>query len=246
MSVELGSQYEPRELVPEFTEGVVFSSDLDGVVFDAPFPFKTYLDLVTGKFHLSNPLEDEGVVASLGVSAVDRIRQPYVAANTYFHGKRPVKSDVAAGISNLGKIVEDFPGIRTIALTGREGRYKYEMTKNRLEEGTNSFFGEDIFTSPGVGSSRWKEWVALKMVEDGKFFIHVDDDLKAALRIARVSDYYPNSTHVYLINNKSNSPKLLKKAGIILPDNVERVANFNDAVLLFGQLVSNRGLARAI
>ncbi len=79
-----------------------------------------------------------------------------------------------------------------------------------------------ILNPRGSASLHKARQVLLKRIEGFGAIVCVEDDLKAALRLSPVAD------QVYLLNNSTNDSRLLKRCGIGLPGNIERVNSLTE------------------
>ena len=109
------------------------------------------------------------------------------------------------------------------------------MTQQRLLQSGHIEYFTDLHLNQGRSSSGWKESVVKGLTEGGLNVVHIDDDLRAGLCVARVNDEYPDEERVlvYMMRNISNHPRLLRRAGVQAPDNLVFVQSFREAATDF-------------
>lgn len=208
------------------------ATDLDGVHFLAPPPMKTARRLLSGNFELP---------------PVPPIEAPY----QFFPGKRglsklpvllshiprPIKRGAKEGMDRFREIGQEYNRrIELVALSGRQ-RELHRFTAWRLERHGYRF--DDMYLSIATSSSAWKEHIVRSI--EGKVVV-LEDDLTMGLRADRVNRDYPvddPKVLVYLFNNISNHPLLLRRARVVLPENVIRVSTVNEAAFDFENRVAN-------
>lgn len=82
------------------------------------------------------------------------------------------------------------------------------------------------------------------LTEQGHNVVHVDDDPKAALCVARVDEMYPyeNRVLVFLMRNLGSHPWLIKRSYGELPANVVPVRSFHDASFIFAKHLAQNAI----
>lgn len=205
---------------------LVFTNDLDGVHFVALPPLKTGMDLLRGRFK----------IPSLGQEV-----HPYTNGNKTIealswlsHRFRPYRREAATGIE-MFRLAAELYGreMRVAVLSGRQG-ILHQLTIGRLKKAGKLQLFEDVYLNKAESSSGWKEATVQKLLEAGNSVVHIDDDLRPALRIARLDSQEDESrVLVYLLRNFSSRDWLLRRAGLVLPPNVVRVDSFRDAGIDF-------------
>ncbi len=205
-------------------ERIIFTNDLDGVHFMAPPPIKTAVSLLRGKFEIP-PSGQELQPFVNGSRLAD-------GASWIFHKFRPYKRDSLIGLQMFADAARAYDReLRIAILSGRQG-VLHQLTTQKLERSGRTHLFHDIFLNESDSSSGWKEATVRRLLEEGNSVIHIDDDLKPALRVARLDSA---RLLVYLVKNISNSPMLLRRAGVELPENVVRVRDFREAGIDFAR-----------
>lgn len=213
--------------MPTAERGIVFTNDLDGVHFKAPPPLKTTLSLLRGNFSLPEIGKPIGEFTP-GEGWRGAIFSKW---SILFHQMRPTKGDALKGLEAFRQAAEIHQRqLRVAALSGRE-RDKHDMTRRKLQHSGHERYFTDLYLNQGRSSIGWKESVVRQLIEEGLNVVHIDDDLRAGLCIARINEQYAGEPRVlvYVLRNLSNHPRLLKKAGIRLPNNLLIVRSFKEA-----------------
>ena len=213
-------------------EQITIATDLDGVQFLAPPPWKTAKRLLKGNYTL--PL----VVSS------DEEQYQYFAGKQELakvlvllsHVPRPFKHGAVEAMERFRAIGQEYDRrIQEVALSGRQGEL-HRFTAWRLER--KGYHFDDMHFSLATSSSAWKEYIV--RTTDGKVVL-LEDDLTAGLRAERVNLDYPEDDPkvlVYLFRNISNHPRLLRRGGVVLPETVIPVSTINQAADDFGRRVA--------
>jgi len=219
---------------------LVFTNDLDGVHFKALPPAKTTLRLLGRNIELPE-----------ANSTIEKYNLPegwkgivFSKWSLFCHRLSPVNKSALEGLEMFRKAAEEHERqLKIAALSGRE-IYKHEMTRQRLLKSGHMKYFKDLYLNQGRSSSIWKESVARQLTQDGLNVVHIDDDLRSGLCVARVSDDYPGEQRVlvYIIRNISNHPRLLRRAGIEIPNNLLFVHSFKEAAVDFSARLQNRAI----
>jgi hypothetical protein len=209
-------------------EKIVFTNDLDGVHFVAPPPAKTALSLLRGKLSIPEIGQEP--------SPFQRGNRIVEGASWVSHRFRPLRKDAMVGLEMFVNAARAYDReMRVAILSGRQG-VLHTLTNRRLERAKRMEFFHDVYLNESDSSSGWKEATVHRLLEEGNSVVHIDDDLRPALRIARLDENIDNPrVLVYLLKNLSNHPSLLKRAGVELPVNVVQVRDFRDAGIDFSQ-----------
>lgn len=213
--------------MPSIERGLVFTNDLDGVHFKAPIPFKTTLRFLRGDCSLppKNRPVGEYQLAN-GLLGIVSSRW-----SIFFHQIRPINKDALAGLELFRQVTEAYQRqLQIAALSGRE-KDKHVMTEVRLQQTGHMQYFNRLFLNPGNSSASWKETVTRQLIQEGLNVIHIDDDLRAGLCVARVNGQSENEAkvQVYVLRNLSNHPRLLSRAKVQIPDNLVFVTSFQEA-----------------
>ncbi len=206
---------------------IAFSHDLDGVHFIfAPPPVNTALMLVRGRFELPPPLS--------GPPNGEFCDTPLIRFGnkmaSIIHGSRPVRPGSVQTINGINEIAANTGRVVDHYILSGRGPSLHQMTQSRLRQVGLLELMTDTLLNQSKSSSGWKEWQIRQLLGKGyRTTVHVDDDLKPVLRIARLSD----NSLCYLMKNLSNSPILLRRAGINLPRNVIMISGFSDLLADF-------------
>lgn len=210
---------------------IAFTHDMDGVHFlFAPPPVKTAFLLIRGRFQLPPPLTES---PSENLCDIPSSRLSLRIA-TLAHQSRPLRPNSIQTIDEINTIVcRHNRQIRHIVLSGR-GPSLHEMTEMRLRNtGLKDKIPESRLNQ-SKSASGWKEWQVSRLLSEGyKTVIHIDDDLRPAMRIARLGD----NTLCYLVKNISNSPPLLRRGKVELPANIVPISSFQALVSDFNDRI---------
>lgn len=219
--------------MPTSERGIVFTNDLDGVHFKAPIPLKTTLRLL----RKDNSLPEVGSPVGDYTLPEGWKGMLFSRWSIFFHQIRPINRDALEGLAIFRQAAEEHQ--RQLAIAALSGREldKHAMTQQRLLQTGHMEHFTDLHLNQGKSSSGWKESVVRNLTEGGLNVVHIDDDLRAGLCIARVNDEYPDEERVlvYMMRNLSNHPRLLRRAGIETPDNLVFVHSFREAAVDFSQ-----------
>ncbi len=156
------------------------------------------------------------------------------ALNIWFHTNRKLTDSSEEGLWQLADLRDTFrsKNISIEILSGRQP-YLHALTRRQLLSRVQNGFFDGVRLNTTDSSTGFKELQSISEVERGRSVVLMEDDVRAALRVARVQDLCTSdqSVAVYLLNNLSNHPLLLRRAGVILPENVRRVSTFNQAAI---------------
>jgi hypothetical protein len=219
---------------------IVFTNDLDGVHFKVPPPFNTAQQLLRRRLTLP---ETDATFEKHNLP--DRSGSFLFNKWTIFcHKISPVNKEALAGLEIFRQTAEENNRqLKIAALSGRE-KYKHPMTKKRLSKSGHMEFFSDLHLNQGGHSYAWKESVVKGLIEEGLSVVHIDDDLRSGLSVARVNEDYPDEERVfvYMLRNISNGPKLLKWSKVEIPSNMMFVRSFKEAASDFSERLVNRKL----
>lgn len=209
---------------------IVFTNDLDGVHFYGPPPWPTLKRLWKKNFVLS----EAGLPVGEYVRGTSWSAVLYQKLSYFFHYIRPLKKDTLTSLAQFKSIAQIHNRTLLFAvLSGRE-KDKHEMTKRRLlESGYMEYFTKLYLNlNEGKYADRWKESVVRDLVQKDFNVVHIDDDLWAGLSVARVQEEFPNEkrVYVYILKNVSNNDYLLKRANVVIPENLVFMKNFEEAI----------------
>lgn len=204
----------------EFKEKALITNDLDGVHFWAPFPWHTFVALLTRTFTAPSPeVELQEYQAPTGFWAMLALNLNYL-----FHDLRPVNRQSRAGLKRLLNLFSESQiEAKAVALSGREVPLHRMTTRKLNRHGYQGLLAEHQLNL-ATSSSGWKAAKIHEQNQPDQQIIHIDDDLKAALKIVAVNP----DAWVYLLKNFSNRQWLLRWAGVTLPENVVPVRNFSE------------------
>lgn len=202
---------------------IVVSHDWDGIL-SAGDPYKTNQKLKKGKYVV--PLETEEIEPKESNEAFYRLALQFF--NLYFHRIRPIFQEARDGLAILKDLQANTPEDIKISLAVLSGRelYLHDMSRTKLRRTLPNIF-DDIYLNERYNSAAWKELKVREAVAQHKIVIHIEDDLEAALRVARVS---PDYVRVYLLKNKFYTPDFFAKNHIQLPKNIFLVDSYSQAV----------------
>ncbi len=219
----------------DFEGGITFTNDVDGVHIRGPWPFHTLIELLTKHFELPNE-NSELEPYFYGSGLLYELTTNF---KIVFHAVRPRRKGAREGLAKL-KAIADEEGINveSIVLSGRE-RPLHSLTRKQLQRSgyhsaENPLFDHYVLNET-TSSSGWKAERIRSFVKSGRFVIHLEDDLRAALSVARIGP----QVLVYLLANPSNHPTLIKHAGVELPTNVKLVKSFDEIVSDFQNLLNS-------
>lgn len=206
---------------------ITFTNDLDGVHFKALPSMRAMRRLWQGETALpemGRPIEEFSIKEGLKGAI-------YSNWSILLHQLRPSNAEALAGLALFKEAAEQYERkLGFAALSGRE-KDKHPMTRKRLEATGRMEFFSDLYLNEGVSSTSWKESIVRNLTQQDFNVVHIDDDIRAGLCIARVDEEYPdeNRVLVYILKNVSNHPRLLARSGISIPTNVKFVQKFHDA-----------------
>ncbi len=209
--------------------GIVFTNDLDGVHFKAPPPFRTAIRIARHA-PLPKPNGEIGEYLPHGIKEIALSR-----LSVYMHSRRSVNKVALEGLGLFKEIAErNQRDLKFAALSGREPD-KHAMTEDRLRKSGHMDYFTDLFLNQGSRGIPWKESVIKGLLEKGQKVVHIDDDPRAGICIARIDG---DNVLVYLTRNLSTHPTLLKRFMGELPPNLVLVRNFREAAIDFSQRLS--------
>jgi hypothetical protein len=207
-----------------YPETIYATNDLDGVHFKAPVPVNSALTLLRG--HELVPSTSPELKLKVARSG---IRAGTSAVWNRLWYSRPFTSEsrmLLEMFRDAGRA--HHRDIKIAMLSGREVEL-HAMTKKRLSDRYGDLI-DGYYLNESTSASGWKETVVKALVASGNSVVHIDDDLKPAIRVARVNEgYHDPRVLVYLVRNLSNRPWLLNRGGIMLPDNVVPVSTLREA-----------------
>jgi len=219
---------------------IEFTNDLDGVHFKVLPPFKTTQQLLRRNLilpQINSPIEEHNLPEGWKSFLFSRW-------TIFCHKISPVNKEALEGLEIFRQVAqENNRQLKFAALSGRE-RYKHLMTEQRLSKSGYMKYFSDLYLNQGRSSSIWKESVVRHLTHDGLNVVHIDDDLRSGLCVARVNDDYPGEERVlvYIMRNISNHPRLLRRAGVEIPNNLVFVHSFKEAAVDFSGRLQNRAI----
>ncbi|PIP74637.1 MAG: hypothetical protein COW87_02750 [Candidatus Levybacteria bacterium CG22_combo_CG10-13_8_21_14_all_35_11] len=154
------------------------------------------------------------------------------------HNGRESTSDSLAGLSEFSRIA-DAHGLEMVkaATSGRTSEV-HETTVDFLNSSGYADHFSEVNLNPDKKTHSWKEDVARRKLNEGyDMVVHLDDDIRAAMSVARVDEY---RVIVFLIKNWSNAKPLLwigEKRGLQLPPNIYFADDVLDASRIFEQAI---------
>jgi hypothetical protein len=165
-------------------------------------------------------------------------------ASLFFHWIRPFKKDALEGLRAFQETAKTHQRELTCAVLSGRRAETHRMTHRRLEASVYRGVFSDLYLNPGHSSSAWKEQTARRLVEEGSNVVHIEDDLRAGLSVARVDDQYPDQFRVlvYILESLPNYPRLLQRAEINLPSNVLVVESFKKAAVDFAARLEKKAI----
>lgn len=216
--------------------GIVFTNDLDGAHFNTRPSLRAALRLVR-RIPLPAPGGKIGEYQPKGFKETTASRW-----SVFVHSRRSVNQEALEGLSEFRRLAKEHGrNLKFAALSGRESD-KHDMTARKLREAGHMEYFDELFLNQGKRSIPWKESVIQRLLEEGQNVVHIDDDIRTGLCIARLNEAYTDDLRilVYVLSNLSNHPLLLKRAGISLPPNLLIVPNFKAAAVDFSKRLKER------
>jgi len=213
---------------------IIFTNDLDGVHFIAPLPLKPLFGLIRGDLSLppvGRPIEKfypkHDLAGRLSV---------------FDHQIRPFKSGSLEGLTLFRQAAQRHSRELDFAVLSGRQPDKHQMTIQRLQQSPRNKYFSNFFLNEGDSATTWKETIVSHLVESGSNVVHIDDDLRAGICIARVNLLYPGESRVlvYVLRNLSNHPILLRHSKIELPPNLFLVNSFKSAATDFDESLEQR------
>ena len=217
---------------------IVFTNDLDGIHFKALPPIKTTLQLLRKDISLPQvnpPIEEYNLPEGWRGSVFSKW-------SIFCHRLSPINKEALEGLEVIRQVaMEHERQLKFAALSGRE-IYKHEITQRRLIKSGHMEYFTDLHLNQGRSSSGWKESVVRRLAKGGLNVVHIDDDLRSGLCVARVNNDYPDKQRVlvYMMHNISNHPRLLRRSGVEIPDNLVFVHSFKEAAIDFAARLRNK------
>lgn len=217
---------------------IVFTNDLDGVHFRTLPPFKTTLRLLRRDMDLPE------VDPPIGEYSLPEGWKGILFSkwSIFFQQISPINTDALEGLKILRQVADgNKRQLKFAALSGREN-YKHKTTQQRLLKSGHMEYFSDLYLNQGRSSSAWKESVVRNLTRQGLSVVHIDDDLRAGLMVARVNNEYPDEQRVlvYMMRNISNHPRLLTRAQVKVPNNLLFVHSFKEAAVDFASRLNNK------
>ncbi len=178
---------------------IAVTCDIDGVLKYGPAPHSTKKSLAARTFTIpeevttfeTDPLEKISVMAILRWLA---------------HAPRPFKGDAVAGIQDILTELNARGADNTFSLLSGREPILHGVTRRQFNAKFPNIFTKDQFLlNPGKKSANWKEFQVRRLLSQGKFVIHIEDDLQAAWQVARTDT---QNVLVFMIKNASNTPQL--------------------------------------
>ncbi|MBI2020643.1 hypothetical protein HYS94_04465 [Candidatus Daviesbacteria bacterium] len=156
-----------------------------------------------------------------------------------FHRLRPGIREAKAGLEEFISIAKwNERPLRTALLSGREP-YKHELTRRQFT-GYSGLLDE-MFLNEGGSSVGWKEYKTRELVGQGYSVVHIDDDLRAGLCMARVNaELDEPRVFVYVLRNFSNLTWLVRRTKLQMPSNLLIVPSFFAAAQDFEQRLQSK------
>lgn len=145
-------------------------------------PFITMYQLLVKNFSLhdeNKPLVNQPITNFVGILKSK--------VNILLHQYRPIKNSGLPDLESFKKIDEEYQReIEFMVLTGR-AKDKHELTKKALEKaGYTDYFSRFLFNE-FTSATLWKGQKAQELIGEGFNVVHLEDDLRAALCVARVN-----------------------------------------------------------
>lgn len=194
--------------------------DVDGTQNHlAPPPIKTAISLLMGRLNIPEVGRPLGQPSKLSGKA-----------NMIVHKIRPFTRNSEQGLKMMRQAAtETERKVELAILSGRDPGL-HGMTWQRLGDSGRREYFDQIYLNDTDSSSGYKEAIAAQEIQKGNSVVLIDDDLKPALMVARLQAQCQDGQVVLglLLANISNHPWLLRRAGITLPANVERVSSFQE------------------
>lgn len=218
---------------------IAFTIDLDGVLFNAPPPLATLIQLCRRSLILPQGSQ-EYTQSQLPARGRSSWQSLWLALTHSIRLAKTGDLETLREVKNLSLIHQR--NIEFIALSGRE-EATHQLTKNSLyDKGYMDYFSQLLLLNTNVSSIVWKEYHIRSLVSQGYSVIHLEDDLRAALSTARVNNQSDGQYNVlvYLFRNISNHPCLLRWAGISIPENIIPVRNFQELILDFQKKLATK------
>lgn len=214
----------------------IINSDLDGVLIHAPIPFVTFMRLLSRTFDIPELEEQPDAVGQPDkLTLKDRW-------SIFYHGIRPMKNEAVLQLCTIAKQMSLYSQPFSLRILSGRTPELHSLTRQQV---TSSPVGRYLDQQAGFllnhfdSSSTWKEWSVKQMLTEDPTcnVIHIEDDVKAALRVARLDT---DRVMVFLLDNRSNRETLLKKNQLEMPPNVIRVKNMSEVTThLTGMLMQS-------
>lgn len=194
--------------------GIALSSDFDGVHCRAPVPLKTVYNALVHKDFFPPRSSKSSLKKTTLLELI-------------FHRIRPIKEKPGESIQFFKMIAAENDRSLQIWINSGRPEEMRAITLALLKRGGVEVDG--VHLNNGNGSIDSKVEKAKNFLEQGLALVHIDDDVRPVIKIAELDKKYPGRVLVYLTENSSNHPYLVKRAGQELPANIVRVRNLLDA-----------------
>lgn len=202
----------------------IVTHDLDGVQVAAPPPLQTILKLFIGNLDLDK--------SSSKKKEIEQRNGLIAAFATSWHTLRWSSAYSRQALELYYQVAQEFNvSLEMAALSGRE---RFMLQPTRFQLGDKMDYLSDLYLNPGLNSAAWKEAKVTDFVDQGYFVIHEEDDLSAALRVARVDS---SQVRVHLHKPWLYPKWLLNRAGVVVPNNVVPIRDFRESPADFRQLL---------
>jgi len=211
---------------------IIFTNDLDGVHFRTPPVPRHITRAWRGEMGIP-PVGREVGVFSPKEGMMGRLSSRW---SVLYHQVKPVNQEALAGLETFRQIAEAHErDIRFAALSGREVD-KHDMTRRVLERSGHLEYFTALHLNTGTSATAWKESVVKSFLDEDMNVVHIEDDLKAGLGIARLDGLYEDDrVLVYMMRTLANHPRMIERSGVEIPPNLHFVRNFAEAAEDFEQ-----------
>ncbi|MDP3955298.1 MAG: hypothetical protein Q8Q15_02960 [bacterium] len=210
--------------------------DLDGVIFRAEFLGKEFPPLPT----IFKLLKGDNLAPKDGMPNEWRPPKGLIGAlgsrlSVCLHDGRHINPEaVKALIAFKEAAARHQRTLKNSVLSGRT-KDKHALTERRLrEEGCLDLF-DRLDLNLWKSGTQWKMARTWWAVQLGKTVIGIDDDIQAG--IAAASAGPKNRVREYVICNASNAEILLRRAKVVIPQNLVLVKSLEEAVEHFDRIV---------
>jgi hypothetical protein len=220
--------------MPEGLRPLVISTDIDRTALVGPMAWSTLIQLLKRDVKLP----DVGKENPRFVEPTSLKGRLKAAIDYKHHAARWPIMWSRTGLQALRMTAEAYGrDVRLVALSGRTPE-KHEMTFRRLKRMGFMEILDGVHLNQGKTSYIWKEGSHQRWVDEGANVFHLDDDLRAGLASDRVNQRAGETRVVTcMFENWSNSPYLAKRAGIAIPNSVNHVSGFSQAIGVLNNLL---------